>query len=563
MVFQDKRLASNLKGVRQMQVHCLISSIFILFLSVSIALGQESKSATDINKVAVKNGNIYFSADGKNQEQLTNTGKDRSPVLSPDKKSIVFIRKSDRKVYLVTGDGDYSTKEHFADQLWTIDINDKKEKMLVKDWNPDIDDPNRNLNVPDILTKVISTIYDDSPQFSPDGNRIYFRTDAWSTSGAIHSVNMDGTNEHFVVAGNSLEVINSGRFKGDLIVQQHRYFAGCGSYDWFWLFSPDGGKKGPLGAKLERDCLDMDSTFTPSPLKPKRHTTNADPLKSAQNALIEILNLSNSSPEIHKALWIDLDKDGNKDEFLASYTLGNCDYVAVCDITSEADRLLFYKRRLGGELEIRHLILDDKPFILVYTRAGSGGFLNYTLYKYTGIGKLQKAYSEESLFQGQIYLGKNCLYRKASSKAFKLTYNNEKFELREYKQRLEADPYTGTHVITYDWDEKKGLIISFDHEKVTFNKSSDSRHLYSSNIYKVRTDDVIFIDDNMVGKQPHGIKTLTSYGDFHFIQGFFIGYKPAKVGILEFSIISINGHLLRINAVEPQECQVEKSSINK
>jgi hypothetical protein len=35
------------------------------------------------------------------------------------------------------------------------------------------------------------------------------------------------------------------------MVQQHHYFVGGGSYDWYWLITPDGREVGPLGEALE------------------------------------------------------------------------------------------------------------------------------------------------------------------------------------------------------------------------------------------------------------------------------------------------------------------------
>ena len=34
-------------------------------------------------------------------------------------------------------------------------------------------------------------------------------------------------------------------------MNQHRYFLGPGSYDWFWLFRPDGTEVGPVGEDTE------------------------------------------------------------------------------------------------------------------------------------------------------------------------------------------------------------------------------------------------------------------------------------------------------------------------
>jgi hypothetical protein len=58
------------------------------------------------------------------------------------------------------------------------------------------------------------------------------------------------TNYRFIQPANELEVITSGEYQGYLALQQHRYFIGGGSYDWYWLFTPDGKEIGPLGEEL-------------------------------------------------------------------------------------------------------------------------------------------------------------------------------------------------------------------------------------------------------------------------------------------------------------------------
>jgi len=46
-------------------------------------------------------------------------------------------------------------------------------------------------------------------------------------------------------------VVTSGEYKDCLLVQQHKYFVGGGSYDWFWLLRPDGKEVGPVGEDTE------------------------------------------------------------------------------------------------------------------------------------------------------------------------------------------------------------------------------------------------------------------------------------------------------------------------
>ena len=77
-------------------------------------------------------------------------------------------------------------------------------------------------------------------QFSPDSKTLYFATSAWATSGAIHAIDVNGKNLRFITAGNEYHVVTHGKYRGDLIVNQHRYHDQGGSYDWDWLFTPQG-----------------------------------------------------------------------------------------------------------------------------------------------------------------------------------------------------------------------------------------------------------------------------------------------------------------------------------
>ena len=196
-------------------------------------------------EVLVENGNIYCSS-GKQKVQLTKSGKDRSPVLSPDGKTVVFIRKSTEGAYSPIEGADYP-RDPLADQLWTVDIRGDNEKMLVQDYNPDSKKGYDKWRGED----VIGWIEDETVRFSPDGQTVYFITPAWVTSGALRSVNIDGSGGRFIAGANSLDkVIDKGDYKGDLVISQHRYFVGGGSYDWYYIFTPEGKEVGPLGDDL-------------------------------------------------------------------------------------------------------------------------------------------------------------------------------------------------------------------------------------------------------------------------------------------------------------------------
>ncbi len=181
--------------------------------------------------VATRDGDLIFTAPGGQERALTSGGKDSEPNLSPDRRTVVFVRATSAKP-LESGAG-----EADANQIWTVGTDGKNAALLVRSA------PNGN---PKALLAGLS-----APQFSPDGRTVYFLSAAWATSGAVHSVDVVTRKVAYVCPGNELEVIRTGEYRGHLIVQQHKYFVGGGSYDWYWLLRADGREIGPLGENTE------------------------------------------------------------------------------------------------------------------------------------------------------------------------------------------------------------------------------------------------------------------------------------------------------------------------
>lgn len=230
------------------RICCFVMVVFIL---ISAASAQETIPPKG---VFIEKGNIVF-YDGTKKIQLTKKGIDRAPVLSPNRNKIVFLRKSREEAYDPVGGGEDSGPG-LADQVWVIDISGNNEKMIVQDYNPDAKVGYNEWKGED----VVGYILDDSLQFSLDGKTVYYLTPAWVTSSALRTVNIDGSNDHFIAAANTLKVIDKGQYKGNLIISQHRYFMTGGSYDWFYVFNPDGKEIGVLGEDL--DAVDWDFLYS-------------------------------------------------------------------------------------------------------------------------------------------------------------------------------------------------------------------------------------------------------------------------------------------------------------
>ena len=181
--------------------------------------------------IGIDRGNVVLTRPGAAPVRLTTGGRDRDPVLSPGGRRVAFVR------------GDTAHAE-----LWIVEVSGGPPRRLVA-ARP-ADEPRANL---------IRISY---PQFSPDGRTVYFLTDAWVTSGAVHAVDVATRRVRYVCPGNSLRVVPRGEYAGHLMVHQHRYFVGGGSYDWVWLVTPAGPDVGPIGESTE---MFEETYVTPSP----------------------------------------------------------------------------------------------------------------------------------------------------------------------------------------------------------------------------------------------------------------------------------------------------------
>ena len=161
--------------------------------------------------------------------QLTRNAKSIDLIESPDGKWIAFVKKSN---YIIPSNCFYPSKKgEQADEIWIVNTKEMTKKLLVAP----------HFSCGDVSKVVIDP---HNLQFSPDSKTLFFETSAWVTSGAIHAVDVISNHLRFVTDGGELRVVQSGPYKGNIIVNQHRYrFKGntpLGSYNWDWLFTPAG-----------------------------------------------------------------------------------------------------------------------------------------------------------------------------------------------------------------------------------------------------------------------------------------------------------------------------------
>jgi hypothetical protein len=193
----------------------MLKKVILLWLSFVYL-----SSLAHAGQVTENQGNVYYHNDQGNVLQLTFSGKDSQPVLSPDGKQLVFVRASQN------------------DELWIMNVSgDNAHSILIGHNDEDV---KKN------LTELNNLL------FALDGKAVYFLSAAWVTSNAIHKVDLTTNKQHFVTDGNSLELVPSGKYKGYLIVSKHKYHKGGGSYEDYWLVSPKGKAIKSLGEDEEQ-----------------------------------------------------------------------------------------------------------------------------------------------------------------------------------------------------------------------------------------------------------------------------------------------------------------------
>ena len=143
------------------------------------------------------------------------------PALSPDKHSVAYIQAAPgAKISTGLGDAD-------PNQVWLLDTRTHSKTRLVVGKSSDD------------MKQVLGGL--SHPVFSADGREVYFLSSAWATSDAVHAVDIKTHQVRYITDGNSLSVLQKGRYRGNLIVNKHKYRPNeGGAYDADWLVSPSG-----------------------------------------------------------------------------------------------------------------------------------------------------------------------------------------------------------------------------------------------------------------------------------------------------------------------------------
>ena len=200
-----------------------------------------------------KEGNLYYIGSDKNVKQLTFSGRDREPRLHPKGKWVYFVHSYEGKW---VGDKYYPPKGKnppkennsrvrvLKEELWRI-YNDGTGAVKLYRCESGFDAPDPDYDV----------AYIENIQFSPNGDKIYFETPEFATESGLRVMDANGSHQKLLGAGTNTKIVLSSEIKNDnnrdysgyIITAQHHYFEFGGSYDWYYLFTPDFKEVGPVG----------------------------------------------------------------------------------------------------------------------------------------------------------------------------------------------------------------------------------------------------------------------------------------------------------------------------
>jgi len=221
----------------------MLKKICVVIALMNLLVFAEAHAAS----VYEKGRNIFYADNGKTL-QLTSLNRDEDPKIDPKGEWVYFIRGTPGKW---DGEKYYPAKGEIVKdgvlgyEIWRIRVNGSDAKVLFRNGYMSAIDVDPEYNCASV----------NNIQFSPDGDKVYFETPDWVTSAGLHVMNPDGSGEKLLGGGNETKILLSAReidpkygsCRGYIVTSQHRYWWFGGSYDWYYLFTPDFKEVAPLG----------------------------------------------------------------------------------------------------------------------------------------------------------------------------------------------------------------------------------------------------------------------------------------------------------------------------
>jgi len=187
---------------------------------------QVSYAATGL-RAFEQNGKIMLSDPTGSARQLTRSGRDYDPKLSPDGRLVAFCRKVG--------------VDFFSGQIWLVSASENPKEWLVRDSG--------------VSYQKFSLTGCETPDFSPNGKYLYYLLQFSATSGVISRVDLASGDVVAMTDAIGFRVISVGQYRGYFAAYKRKHTL-TRVWSWCWLLDPDGKEVGAIGdEEAEQDFI--------------------------------------------------------------------------------------------------------------------------------------------------------------------------------------------------------------------------------------------------------------------------------------------------------------------
>lgn len=199
-------------------------------LSGHIASQNVTETFSTMGNVYVQYGKTYF-------HQITKTGLDTLPALSKDRHFLIYLRNQQSNGVNLS-------------QIIRYDLRTSTEEVLVQasEGNPDVSTYISYANSDNYPFSCLGEIM--NMKLSPDNERIYFETTAWTVSDAIHYYDISTGQIYFFHSGDLNKIYPNGMLNITTTSLAFDKKGNSGRYTQQWLYDSNGKKIKPLSKKV-------------------------------------------------------------------------------------------------------------------------------------------------------------------------------------------------------------------------------------------------------------------------------------------------------------------------
>lgn len=220
--------------------------------------------------------------------------------------------------------------------------------------------------------------------------------------------------------------------------------------------------------------------------------------------------------EISKVVWFDFASSGQKNEFFAEISGPDWEteepFLDVFSRSGPEWRNILHRdgNAVFGTLLTDTVTIEGETYLLSGVCAGSGRFLDLSVYAYNGMEPAREVFAEDDLYQGHFAVKNGRVYVYGDSQKFELRKGPKGFYLSHLKQSYSYDPAKGKHLLRLR-DQNDALVVSFDGRVVRFVETRSEKGyvpefvtvepirigrshtiIFDNNMYRPRANRVLF-----------------------------------------------------------------------